>query len=194
MTDKDIIAAVTLLIALLSYVPYVVSICRGKTKPHAFSWIIWAVVTAIIFVAQWIDGGGSGAWVTGFSAACLTLIALLSLWRGEMSRTRSNWIVFGGALAAIPLWLLTKDPVWSVCLVTAIDAAAYIPTLRKSWHKPYEEMVYKSALTGVKHAGTLLALQNLSIVTVIYPLVSLIMEVILVVMLLARRWAVSRVT
>jgi len=48
----------------------------------------------------------------------------------------ADWYFFLAALAAIPLWLLTRTPLYSVVVVTVIDALAYVPTFRKSWHRP----------------------------------------------------------
>ncbi|MFN3826985.1 MAG: hypothetical protein ACK4NR_05095 [Micavibrio sp.] len=185
--DKDFLGYLSLVVAFASYIPYVVSTIRGHTKPHVFSWIIWGLVTAIVFVAQTTENAGPGGWATGFSAFFLLLIAALGFHYGEKQRTRGDWIAFLATLSAIPLWYVTKNPLWSVLLVTTIDVVAYYPTLRKSWHKPKEEMALKYILTAVKYCASLMALQHYSLITVVYPLASLVMELAVIILLFLRR-------
>jgi uncharacterized membrane protein SpoIIM required for sporulation len=119
-------------------------------------------------------------------AFCLG-IGVIARFRGEQHITRGDWIAFIVTLLAIPLWIATSDPLWSVLLVTGIDAVAYYPTFRKSYAKPDEELAFKYILTVIRNLFSLLALENFSVVTSIYQLVSICMEIGIVVMLLWRR-------
>lgn len=110
-----------------------------------------------------------------------------TLFRGEKNFTKGDWLVFLATMSAIPLWIITKDPLWSVILVTSIDAAAYYPTLRKSYSKPDEEASFKYTLAAVKYALSLMALENYTAVTIIYPVTSLVLESATVILLLWRR-------
>jgi hypothetical protein len=49
MTPKEIFGAASLILAVVSYVPYVRSIFVANTKPHAFTWLVWGAVMAIAF-------------------------------------------------------------------------------------------------------------------------------------------------
>ena len=88
---------------------------------------------------------------------------------------------------AIPLWVVTSDPLWSVLLVTGIDAVAYYPTFRKSYAKPHEELASKYVLTVIRYLLSLLALEHFTVVTSVYQVVSIFMEIGIVIMLLWRR-------
>jgi uncharacterized membrane protein SpoIIM required for sporulation len=111
---------------------------------------------------------------------------------GGRDGTRGDWIAFVVTLLAIPLWVATSDPLWSVLLVTAIDAVAYYPTFRKSYAKPDEELAFKYVLTVVRYLFSLLALERYTVVTTVYQLVSIFMEMAIVVMLLWRRAALRK--
>ena len=187
MISKEAIGILSLVIAVVSYTPYVRSIFVANTKPHAFSWLVWGAVSAIAFVAQFVNHAGAGAWVTGFSAIVCLGAGVLALFRGEKDITRGDWIAFLSTLLAIPLWIITKDPLWSVLLVTLIDTLAYYPTFRKSFLKPDEELAFKYVVNGLKHLLSLLALEHITVVTSIYPLISFFMEIGIVAMLLWRR-------
>jgi hypothetical protein len=187
MTLKDVLGLLSVLMAVVSYVPYVRSTLLGRTKPHAFTWLVWGAVMVIAFVAQLSDRAGAGSWATGLSAAFCLGIGILALFLGEKHITRGDWIAFLTTVLAIPLWIATSDPLWSVLLVTAIDAIAYYPTFRKSYAKPDEELAFKYVLTVIRYLLSLMALEHYTIVTSVDQLVSIVMEVSLVIMLLWRR-------
>ena len=84
---KTILGIIAVIIALAGYVPYFRDIFRGKTKPHAFSWLVWASLTGIAFFGQIFDKGGAGAWVTGFTAVVSFAIFFLALKKGEKNIT-----------------------------------------------------------------------------------------------------------
>lgn len=180
------IAAIGL--GLLSYVPYIINIHKGITKPHAFSWFIWGFLTLIAFAAQVHDKGGAGAWVTFLSGVVSLYIAALA-WkvRDINTITRSDWITFIVSLTAIPLWLITNNPLWSVILISAIDVVGYYPTFRKAFLLPHEEYIPSYNLGTAKHLTSIAALQNYSFVTVFYPAVLAFMNIAFVIWVLTRK-------
>jgi hypothetical protein len=187
MALKDVFGLLSVVLSVVSYVPYARSIFVANTKPHAFTWLVWGAVMAIAFVAQLYDKAGAGSWATGLSAAFCLGIGVVAVFRGEKHITIGDWIALLVTLIAIPLWVVTSDPLWSVLLVTGIDAVAYYPTFRKSYAKPDEELASKYILTVIRHLFSLLALERFTIVTSLYQLVSIVMERAVVIMLLWRR-------
>ncbi|OGS55624.1 MAG: hypothetical protein A3J79_05390, partial [Elusimicrobia bacterium RIFOXYB2_FULL_62_6] len=139
MSYKLIFGFLSVAMMALSRAVYFTSIFKGKTKPHAFSWLIWAVISGIGFAAQVAEGAGPGSWARGFSAATCLLLVWLGYYRGEKNITRGDWITLAVALSAVPLWVVTKTPVWSVIIVCFIDTVGYLPTIRKARNKPHEE-------------------------------------------------------
>lgn len=184
---KVLFGAIAVIIAFVSYVPYLTGIFKGTIKPHAFSWIIWGLLTLIAFYAQVTDGGGAGAWVTGFTASVSFIIVISALKNGRGDITKSDWWSFAGALLSIPLWYFTGDPVWSVILITVIDALAFYPTFRKGYLKPYEDSVLTFGLSATKFVFAIFALSNYSVVTVLYPLSLVVMNGVFVLMLIYQR-------
>jgi hypothetical protein len=88
MDIKILFGVISVVVSLICYPQYVYSVFRGQTKPHAFSWGLWALTELTVFVAQAWAGAGPGAWAacsTGLLCAVVFFIALL---RGERSRTR----------------------------------------------------------------------------------------------------------
>jgi hypothetical protein len=167
---SEVFGALSVFMMVCSRANYFRSIFQGKTKPHAFSWLIWGVISSIGFFAQTAEGAGAGAWARGFSAfTCfmLTVVALMRDGRGDIKR--GDWITLAVSLFAIPLWMITKTPVWSVILVTLIDNIGYYPTVRKSWDKPRQEALASYFLSSSGAFFSLLAIEHYSVSTWLYP-------------------------
>lgn len=184
---QTLLGSVAVIIGIVSYIPYLRHLFAGKTKPHAFSWFVWFMINAIAFSAQISAGAGAGAWVTGFTGiACL--VVTIAAWKvGRQNITRLDWLFFAGALGALAVWAVTDDPLWSVILITGIDALAFIPTFRKSYHKPDEETASVYALSAVKFAVSLAALSTVTLTTVLYPLSLVITNGLFAALILWRR-------
>jgi hypothetical protein len=159
----------------------------GKTKPHAYSWLVWGLLTAIAFVGQLSGNGGPGSYVTGATAVISLGIFFLALTRGEKNITRSDKVNLAAALLAIVPWVLTNNLVFSVILISIIDFLGFIPTIRKSWHKPYEETLIHYALAGLKFVLAIIALDNYSVITWLYPATIVVANTSFVILLIVRR-------
>jgi len=191
ITWTQALGGIATAIALAGYIPYFRDLHAGTTKPHAFSWLVWALLTGIAFAGQVADAAGPGAWVTGFTAVVCFAVFLFALFVGEKQITRFDWVCLGLSLSAIPLWVVTATPLWSVLLITIIDAVEFLPTFRKSYFKPWEETAVTYFLSSVEFVVALTALEKFSVVTVLYPLSLVLMNGAFVVMLVQRRQQLS---
>ena len=166
---KEWLGLVSVAVALIAYLPYIGAALAGKIKPHAFSWIIWTLITAISFTAQWTGDAGPGSWATAATTVFCALISVLALVKGEKNITRGDWISFIAALMAIPLWHFTKEPLYAVILITLIDALGFYPSFRKAWLRPWEEMYFTFLLSSVKFGFAVMAIEDYSLVTALHP-------------------------
>jgi len=187
MDYKVLIAIVSVIMGLVAYVYYFIDIFAGKTKPHAFSWLVWSMLTAIAFVGQISDDAGPGAWITGVTAFVSFFIFVLAIVKGEKNITKSDKLNLLGAFAALGLWFVTDGPLLSIILITVVDFLGFLPTIRKSYHKPYEETLITYLLSGLKFALALFALDNYTVVTWLYPLSLVLANLFFVIMLKVRR-------
>ena len=136
---KIIIGTIAVILTFVGYFPYIADIFRGKTKPHLFSWLIWGITTGIVYALQVSAGAGAGSWVTLCLTIIMVFILLISFKRGEKNIKRVDVIFLALALLSLPLWLLVKQPVLSIILLSVIDISGFVPTIRKSWNSPYSE-------------------------------------------------------
>lgn len=190
---QELLGITAVIIGLWGYFFYVKGILKGGVKPHAFTWFVWGLLTSIAFFAQLAGGGGPGSWVTGATALMSFVFTLVGL--GASSRVyieRSDWIFFIASLAAIPVWYFSGNPLWSVILITIIDAVAFAPTFRKAYSHPDTENVYTFLFSGIKFVFGIAALSTFSITTVLYPASLVLANGLFVLMVLWRQHAPSR--
>ena len=187
MNYKEVLGLSAVIIGIISYFPYIRDIFANKTKPHSFSWLIWSILTGIGFTGQITDNAGAGSWVTGMTSIACFIIFIIALKKGEKNILILDWLCLIGAGVAILFWFILKGPLLSVLLVTLITSLGFIPTFRKSFMKPQEETVITFALNGFKFVPAIIALENFSLVTAIYPASQVITNWLLVLMLIIRR-------
>jgi len=168
---KLFFSGVAIALTFIAFVPYIRSILAGITKPHVFSWVIWGTTTVIVFFAQLEAKGGIGAWPIGISGAITTFIAALAfLKRSDISITRTDWLFFSSALASLPFWYFTSDPVWAVIVLTVVDLLGFGPTIRKAYDFPHDENMPFFLLFMARNTFSLLALEHYSVATALFPL------------------------
>lgn len=188
MSDyKIILGFITLGIATVSYSFYFRDIFLGKTKPHAFSWFAWSVLSGTVFIAQLLGNAGPGAWITGFTAVACFAVSVIASFKNEEPFKIFDWVSLLAALAALILWRFTGQPAVAVLLVSAAYCFGFLPTFRKGYQKPFQETVATFALNSLKFGISIFALNSLSVNTWLYPATLFASNGLFVIMLLARR-------
>jgi len=190
---KELFSALAIALTLVAFLPYIRAILRGGIRPHLFSWIIWGSTTFVVFLAQLADRGGLGAWPIGVSGLLTLVIAWLAwLKRGDCSITRSDWFFLSVALTSLPLWYLTADPLWAVVVLTFVDTLGFGPTIRKAYAHPFEEQRTFYLLFAVRNALAIAALENYSLTTLLFPVITAAGCLFLIAVISTRRVALAR--
>lgn len=184
---KPYFGVIAICLGLSAYIIYISGTLKNKIKPHAFSWLLWTLTTAVVYIAQVTKGGGAGSWSTGFTCTVCLAIGIISLFKYDKAYTLSDMLFIGVALLALLPWFFTKDPTASIVLIASIDVLGYGPTLRKSYYYPDEEKAISFGLNSIKHLFSLLALGNYIVATWIYPASQIFMNGLVVVLILIRR-------
>lgn len=167
---RPFVGALATALTLVAYLPYIRSIFHGQARPHVFTWIIWGLATGIAFLAVLQAQGGAGAWPIGFSCAVSLFVAGVAyVKRADVTITRTDWLLFFAALAAMPLWVAANDPLWAVVLITLIELLGFGPTLRKTWFRPHSESMSFLAILIIRNALIIAALDRHTLTTVLFP-------------------------
>jgi len=194
MSYKEILSAVAIALTFVAFYPYVRGIVRGTIKPHVFSWVIWGITIFMVFLAQLEARGGVGAWPIGVSGVITILIALLAyVKRADVAITKTDWLFFIAAISSLPLWYFTSDPMWAVVVLTAVDLLGFGPTVRKVNANPHSESLPFFALFAVRNSFVVMALENYSITTVLFPAALAAACVLLMAFIMYRRHEVASI-
>lgn len=192
MTHKELLSAIAIALTFIAFFPYIRSIMQGKIKPHVFSWIIWGSTTFIVFLAQLEDNGGAGAWPIGVSGIITIYVAITAfIKRSDITITKTDWMFFLAAMVSLPFWYFTSDPLWAVIILTTVDVFGFGPTIRKAYSFPFEEQLTFFALFMIRNLIAIMALENYSITTVLFPAVIASACLFLILMVTYRRRARS---
>ena len=95
-------------------------------------------------------------------------------------------------MSAILPWVLTKDPLGSVILISLIDLIAFYPTFRKTWARPFDETLITYALGGSVMALSTCALTVFNVTTLLYPAVFTLGNLVFIGFCLWRRSIVEK--
>lgn len=184
---KTIIGITAVLLIFVGYVPYFRDLLRGITHPHAYSWFLWSVLSVATFGLQLTDGAGIGAYVTLAAGINAAVIFVLAVRIGERDITRSDtiFLLMGGV--GIALWLLADQPLLSVLLLCVVELLAFVPTVRKTWNKPYSETMSSYVMNTVRFSLAVAALNHYSFLTALYPAMWATGNGLFVVLLITRR-------
>ncbi|MGD9737835.1 MAG: hypothetical protein AB7O56_04165 [Bauldia sp.] len=189
---KELLAALAVVLTFVAYIPYIRSIRRGETKPHVFSWVIWGLSTVLAFLGQLAGSGGIGAWPIGISGLITLYVAFLAWQRRADSTIKPvDWAFFAAALASLPLWWLTNDPLWAIVVLTVVDMLGFVPTFRRAFEHPFGESVPYYVIMAVRNSVAIAALETYSVTTVLFPGTIAVACVIFVTMVAWRRRIVA---
>ncbi len=168
---KITIAIIAALLAIVGNVPYLRDIMKGRVQPHPYTWLVWSLVSCIIFFGQLAKGAGVGAIPTAASEVFTIIIFFFSLKYGFKNIRKIDTVFFIIALLGIIPWILTKDPTVSVIIAVGIDLVAFIPTMRKTWARPETETPVLYSMNVFRHILMLFSLQAYNIATTLHSIV-----------------------
>ncbi len=176
------------LLGIICFIPYLRDIFKKKTTPHSYSWFIWGIlqVTGIVAIIT-NEGGYYGTLGIAAGAVFCVITFFLSLKYGTRNITKTDTVSFIAALVAIVIWILTKNAMYSVILISLIDFIGFIPTMRKGYEEPQSETVSTYALAALSNVFALLALSSYSISTSLYLASLVLSNSLFVGLLLIRR-------
>ena len=163
--------ALTLIFTLIANSYYIVTIFRGQTKPHIYSWIIWAIINTIAVSIQLEHNAKWGALTLWVGLIICIIVSIISVWYGEKKITRFDTFSFIITLFIIPLWLVAKQDMIAMMLAIAMDALSFIPTARKSFSKPHEENLLPYFASGTSFFISIFLSQQKSLINILYPIV-----------------------
>jgi hypothetical protein len=188
MYTKETFAVAAALLAVAGNVPYVIDILKGRVQPHAYTWFVWTLVSAIVLFGQIAKGAGVGAFPTLAAEIFTLLIFLLSLKFGFKGVTKIDTFFLILALAGIIPWIMTSDPTISVIVAVGIDVIAFVPTLRKTWAEPGSETPILYSANVLRHILALFSMQAYNVATTLHSIAMITTNTVMTVLVVTQKY------
>jgi len=192
MQIKVLFSIISVALGIWAFIPYLKSIFSNEAKPHAFTWLIWAVTQGTAVIGLWLGGGGLGAISLTIGTFLVIIIFLISLKRGTKNITKIDKFLLIIALSAIIVWWFLNNPILALVIVSAIDVIGFVPTFRKSYSNPRTESIPSWIYFALANVFAIAALQSYNFMTLTYIISIATVEIILIVFLALRRVVISK--
>ncbi|MBI5038150.1 MAG: hypothetical protein HZC01_05610 [Candidatus Kerfeldbacteria bacterium] len=165
---KILFAAISSLVGIACFVPYLRDIFKNKTKPHSYTWLVWTIIQITGVVAMLSAGASIGVASLLIGAILCGYIFILSLRYGTRNITVFDTVCLIGALTAIFIYAFLRNPLLSVIMISLVDLVGFLPTFRKAYLEPESETASNYLLSGISSTFALGALVNFNITTSLY--------------------------
>ena len=184
MSDlKNIAGLCAGIFSLLGFIPYIITICQGKTSPNRASWSIWASLGIVLAISNYDAGARETMWLLSAYAVCQITIAILSLKYGEGGWNTFDRTCLLGALISILLWQIYDSPLIAITISIAIDSLGALPTIKKSYLEPDSEDLFSWMMFWTAGTFNILALTQWSVELAAQPVYLFTFNSIVVILL-----------
>lgn len=164
------IGAIAGFFSILCFVPYIITILRGKTRPNRATWWIWTVLSFVISLSYYFTGAGNTIWLPVCGGIGQLIIAILSLKYGEGGWSRFDRICLLGVGISLVLWRQFDSPFLALLFNIIVDCLGALPTIKKSYSEPETENLLTWSLYLIGSTLNLLAIERLSFGLLAFPL------------------------
>lgn len=190
---KLILAIFASLVGIVgAFLPYLRDIFLKKTKPHAYTWLIWTITQGTAVAGLWYGKGDWGSLALSVGTVFVFIVFLLSLKYGTRNITKSDTVILIAALLAVVVWWQLHSPWLAVLMVSVIDVLGFLPSFRKTFEEPWTETATSWTAFSLANILSILALNEYNFLTLTYLIAITSAEIILLTICLVRRRVVPR--
>ena len=176
-------------LSIVAFVPYVVDMLYGKTRPDRACWLIWATLSSIAFVSQVYEGATTSLWFAGVQAGGTVLVCVLSLWIGVGHYlSRKNLMLFILAGIGLFLWYLTDTAIYALIIAISISFLGGAVTVVKAYKSPQSETISTWMISLLASVCAVFSVGALDIILLAYPLYLLTLYSAIVLATWLARW------
>lgn len=165
-----VVGKVAGIVSLVAFIPYILAILWGETKPNRATWWIWAVVGLMLGASYYSSGANHTIWVPVSYIIGPFVTAILSIKYGVGGWTRFDRNCLLGAGVSAVLWWMFNSPLTVLLINLFIDSMGALPTIRKVYHEPESEDSTAWVLSFVANTINLFAVERWTFKIAIYPM------------------------
>lgn len=163
-------------IGVIGYVPYILDIFRGTTKPDRASWLIWLLEYAALFSAQLSVGALESLWLIGLQLLAVVVISALSYRYGAGGFNKKNSPILLSVCAVLIVWYFIRSADLTIVLLIAVEATGVAVTIRKVYRQPGSETLIMWALIAIAGViGVIATGRDAALILYAYPIALIVM-------------------
>lgn len=188
MNSYTIIGIISPIVCALGYIPYLISIYRHKTKPHPFSWFLWAIL-GLVTLVTYIGVGAKETLplaILNFVGPLFIFFFTIKFWKGNFPIFDYLCLVF--SLIAIVIYIVFHEAAIALTINLVGDLFAALPTIRKTYKDPTSENLSTWLLFTFGAAISFFAIREFSYGLIILPLYLTVYEGIMCVLILRKKY------
>jgi hypothetical protein len=176
----------------LANLPYVRDVVRGTTRPHRGTWLIWCVLSVVVFASQRADAARWSLVLVGVQFLSTLIIAVLSVRRGEGGGTTIDVMLLGVAGLGVVGWWVAGDPTIATMCVVIADVVAVGLMIPKTYRDPSSETLsaFVLSLVSVLLAGVSVGSFNPRLL--LYPAYLVVADLVVIVVIVTQRRRLRR--
>jgi len=178
---QKIFSVIAGVLFVLGFVPYVLSILAGKTKPAKASWIIWATLDTITLAGMLAESSLNGQIVGAVAGAWI--IAALAMKYGVPGWTRLDKFCLVGAVLGITLWAIFNSPVIGLVTSVSVVFLGSFPTFASAWREPNRESKVAWTIFWISCVVVVMAIPKITFQDAMQPVTFFLIESIMMYLL-----------
>jgi hypothetical protein len=158
------------LVAIAGTIPYLRDMLRGTTLPHRGTWLIWSLLSVLVFLSQHADGASWSLVAAGVQVVVNGLIFVLAVRRGVGGVSLADRLMLAIAAGGALGWVVADEPFVATACVVLADLLGLAMMLPKTYRDPESETLATFALASVSGALATAAVGSADLALVIYPI------------------------
>jgi hypothetical protein len=158
------------LVAIADTIPYIRDTLGGSTLPHRGTWLIWSLLSVLVFFSQRADGASWSLVAAGMQVVLNGAIFVLAVRRGVGGVSVADRLMLAIAAAGALGWVVADAPFVATACVVAADLLGLAMMLPKTYRDPESETLATFALASVSAALATAAVGSADPALVIYPI------------------------
>ena len=179
------------LVAIADTIPYVRDTLGGTTLPHRGTWLIWSLLSVLVFLSQRADGASWSLVAAGMQVVLNGAIFVLAVCRGVGGVSFADRLMLAIAAGGALGWVVADEPFVATACVVAADLLGLAMMLPKTYRDPESETLATFALASVSGALATAAVGAADPALVIYPIYLCLGNLGLAILIHRRRLALA---
>jgi hypothetical protein len=179
-------------ILLTTYAILLWKIYKKEVIPSPLSWLGWGLLSGTAFLGQLQEGAGAGCWITGYTSLLCIIIGIYAQ-KYKPLLSMDKWDIFTliSGIFMICLYSIAKQINNGIILLLSLtiitELIMYIPTIKKIYHFPKTESILIYIMSTLSIAPAILAIDEFSTATLLYPLATITINTIVTTFIFHRR-------